>query len=748
MKLMIVESPNKTRKIEEELGGEWKVLASAGHIRDMPREAHRGEAPRSLDDIGIDGENFSLRYEFLPPASIDDRSFPGGRERVERLKRAADKASAIYLATDPDREGEAISWHLKEALGLDEDGYQRVTFNEINGKTIRAALTKARKIDLNLVHAQEARRALDRMVGYLVSPVLSELLGVTVSVGRVQSIATRLVVDRERGIKVFRKTDHFGAAVSFDGASWQAQWVTDDFVSEETPFVLDESLARRAAACRAFRVLASQTEVVLEAPPKPFSTSLMLRAASVALHLDPEVTAKLAQRLFEQGAITYIRTDSVNFSAEATEQIRDRARLMGFPLPEQPRRFRVKDGAQEAHEAIRPSHMEVETAGETDDEHALYRLIWRRAIASQLTDARYRVNTVMLASTDSDRPFHFKANSRVQTEKGWRALTAFDAADESEEEDAPPGGGAPLPQVGSSIVADYGAVVPKQTLAPRRYTKASLIEKLENEGIGRPATYPSIMATILSRGYVTDEKGSLVPSELGASLVDALAKAGFGFMDVAFTRHLEERLDAIADGKAGYREVLAPAYRLLHEELAQISGHGVVSPRFPCPKCGSGLYRSAHPSSGAYWHCHDGDCGHYMDDVNGRPVERPVHACPKCQSLLRRFQRKDRETGKPNGFAWCCTNFACKTFLDDEKGSPVAQRTAPCLKCGRPMLRRKNMKGVGYWWGCSGYKDGCTLTMDDQDGKPVSRDAKRAPRGGNVQDSASRRQLDRRRRKR
>ncbi|NTG05098.1 type I DNA topoisomerase [Agrobacterium rhizogenes] len=748
MKLMIVESPNKTRKIEAELGGEWKVLASAGHIRDMPRETHHSDGPPSLDEIGIHSEDFSLRYEFLPPVSVNGHIFAGGQERVARLRSAADRASAVYLATDPDREGEAISWHLKEALGLGEDAYQRVTFNEINGKAIRAALTKIRKIDLSLVHAQEARRALDRMVGYLVSPILSDLLGVSVSAGRVQSVAARLVVDRERRIEAFKRTSHFGAVVSFDGARWRAEWITKPFVSEEIPYVLDEPLARRAAACRTFRVLASQTEVVRETPPKPFSTSLMLRAASVALHLDPEATAKLAQRLFEQGAITYIRTDSVNFGVEAIAEIRGCAQARGFPLPGESRRFQAKGGAQQAHEAIRPSHIETETAGETDDERALYRLIWQRAVASQLTDTQYRVNTLILASTDGDQPFQFKARARVAIEKGWRALTASDAAREGEGEDEIPSGTVPMLEVGSKMLADSGTVVPRQTVAPKRYTKASLIEKLENEGIGRPATYPSIMATIMSRGYVSEEKHVLAPTELGKLVVETLVKAGFGFMDVAFTRHLEEQLDAIAEGKAGYEEVLAPAYRLLHDELEQIGRSGIAKPRFPCPKCGSGLYRSVHATRSAYWHCHNEDCGHYMDDLDGKPVERAVHPCPKCQSLLRRFQRKDKETGKPNGFAWFCTNSACKTFLDDDKGSPVIQKTAPCPKCGRLMLRRKSTRGTGYWWGCSGYKDGCTLKMDDRDGKPVPHGLTRSPRTGDAKDPGERPKLEHRRRKR
>jgi DNA topoisomerase-1 len=302
MKLMVVESPNKIKKLESILGAGWKVMASVGHIRDLPR-----------NDLGIAQPDFSLNYEFIPPVTMQGRTFPGGAERVARIRKEATNAEMVYLASDPDREGEAIAWHLKETLELDESEYLRVTFDAITPEVIRAALSNPRKIDYDLVHAQEARRALDRMYGYLVSPLLTDLLGMPLSAGRVQSPAVRVVVDQERRIKAFKKTSHFGAVVVFDGAVWDAEWNTTPFVSEESPYVLDEALARRAADSRQFRVTESDTATAKESPPSPFSTSLLLQAASVSLKLDPEVTAKLAQKLFEQGVITYIRTDSVNF---------------------------------------------------------------------------------------------------------------------------------------------------------------------------------------------------------------------------------------------------------------------------------------------------------------------------------------------------------------------------------------------------------------------------------------------------
>ncbi|MDP1770966.1 MAG: DNA topoisomerase, partial [Methylobacter sp.] len=345
MKLMVVESPNKIKKLETILGSEWKVVASVGHIRDLPRK-----------ELGIEQPGFTLNYEYIPSASANGRTFPGGEERVDRIRKEAGKAEMVYLASDPDREGEAIAWHLKEALDLGETDYLRVTFDAITNDVIRNALTKARKIDYNLVHAQEARRALDRMYGYLVSPLLSNMLGMSLSAGRVQSPAVRLVVDQSRRIKAFRKTMHFGAVVIFDGDTWQAEWNTKPFISEDNPYILDEALATRVAACRQFKITESDSGQAKQSPPPPFSTSLLLQAASVSLKFDPEITAKLAQKLFEQGAITYIRTDSVNFSAEAIAEIRDFAEGKGWPLPSKPRKFKAKGDAQEAHEAIRPTH--------------------------------------------------------------------------------------------------------------------------------------------------------------------------------------------------------------------------------------------------------------------------------------------------------------------------------------------------------------------------------------------------------
>jgi DNA topoisomerase-1 len=376
MNLMIVESPNKVKKIKAILGNGWDVAASVGHIRDLP--------PKSL---GIAAPDYRLEYEYNEK----------GKGVVDSLKPRAARATTVYLATDPDREGEAIAWHLKETLHLKT--YQRVTFDAITEQVIQKALRAPRQLDMNLVHAQEARRGADRLVGYQVSPMLSRQTGIAgLSAGRVQTVAVRFVVDRQREIDGFKVTKHFGAEAIFEDGKWTAQWDTSPFLKnkEEDKYILDPALAEKAAACRDFRVTDAATKPAKHSPPAPFTTATLLQAASVTLNFKPDQTAQLAQKLFEQGLITYHRTDSQNFSAEALSEIREYAQASGLPLPTKARTWKSKDNAQEAHEAIRPTHLQERTAGEDEDQKKLYSLIWNRAVASQLADAEYSVNTLRL----------------------------------------------------------------------------------------------------------------------------------------------------------------------------------------------------------------------------------------------------------------------------------------------------------------------------------------------------------------
>ena len=577
---MIVESPNKVRKIRDILGAGWDVAASVGHIRDLP-----------LKELGIAMPGYQPQYE------LSGR----GADVVKTLRARVAKAETVYLATDPDREGEAIAWHLAEALKLKRA--LRVSFDAITPDVIARAIAAPRSVDRHLVHAQEARRVLDRLVGYQVSPVLSRQAARSgLSAGRVQSPAVRLVVDRDREIEAFVEVRHFGAELSFDRNSWRAQWETAPFLksagndaTEPGKYILDEALAARAAACRDCTVLASSNRIAKQPPPPPFTTSTMLQAASVQLHWKPDVTAQVAQRLFEAGLITYHRTDSQNFSAEALKEVRGYAKQRGLPLPASARSFRARGNAQEAHEAIRPTHFATEQAGEDHAQQQLYRLIWLRAVASQLADAEWSVNTTRLSARNGQETFTFKAEGRTLVLPGWKTLTAKDDADEEDANQDESCGKVPVLTAGASLRAEEGRVLHKKTQPPPRYTQASLIKKLESIGIGRPSTYPAILKNVQTRGYLEDDRKYLRPTELGLLVVDALVTR-FSFVEYEFTRALEQQLDDIAEGKAEYLAVVSAADERLQRELLALRS----TPRAH-PPTGSPIWRPASTPAHASW---------------------------------------------------------------------------------------------------------------------------------------------------
>jgi DNA topoisomerase-1 len=602
MNLMIVESPNKIKKIKAILGSGWDVAASVGHIRDLPAK-----------EFGIEPNTYRLEYQLL------ERSKPV----VAQLRQRVAHSEQVYLATDPDREGEAIAWHLQQVLKLHR--YARVTFDAITENVIRTAIKAPRQLNTNLIHAQEARRGADRLVGYQVSPALSHQTGIArLSAGRVQSVALRLVVDRQREIDAFKETKYFGAEAIFDGGKWRAQWDTAPFLKEGEEYILDASLAEEAAKCRLFAVTAAATKPAAKAPPPPFTTATLLQAASVTLGYKPEQTAQLAQRLFEEGLITYHRTDSQNFSAEALAEIRTYGANNNLPLPPKPRIWKSKEGAQEAHEAIRPTHLEQRHAGADTGQKSLYDLIWTRAVASQLADAEYSVNTLTLAAQDGSQPFVFKATGRTLIKPGWRTLTAKDAAEdpdandkEDSEKQSDENGRVPSLARGTQLRADSARVLNKQTRPPNGYTQASLIKMLEHEGIGRPSTYPAILKNIITRNYIDDSEKILRATDLGILLIDAL-KGHFAFLEYDYTRSLEQQLDDIAEGKAQYLNVVSSIDDQLKKELAQL--HIVPQPALTskgstpaktettpppgllvCPKCKQGIVKK--PNGQNFYGC-------------------------------------------------------------------------------------------------------------------------------------------------
>ncbi len=699
MKLLIVESPNKIRKIKEILGAGWEIAASVGHIRDLP-----------VKELGIAMPGYQPQYE------LSGR----GADVVKTLRARAAKAEHVYLATDPDREGEAIAWHLSEALKLKSP--RRVTFDAITPEVIRRAVEQPRSVDLDLVHAQEARRVLDRLFGYQVSPMLSRQTGQRgLSAGRVQSPAVRLVVEREREIDAFVEVRHFGAELQFDDNAWRAQWETAPFLKKDEKYVLDESLAQRAAACRACSVLSSSNRIAKQPPPPPFTTSTLLQAASIRLRWKPDMTAQVAQRLFEAGLITYHRTDSQNFSAEGLKEVRAYAKSHDLPLPASARSFRSKSNAQEAHEAIRPTHFASEHAGDDPAQQQLYRLIWFRAVASQLSDAEWSVNTTRLQSKSADEVFTFKAEGRVLTVPGWKSLTARDDSDEEEEDAKDNGDGrVPILSVGTQVTAEDGRVLYKKTQPPPRYTQATLIKKLESIGIGRPSTYAAILKNVQTRGYLEDDKKYLRPTSTGNLVVDTLTTR-FSFVEYEFTRALEQQLDDIAEGKAKYLTVVSTADEQLQRELAALQS----SPRAPYNPGNAQVSRfnnsSSYRKDSGAWRASDRLA---TPRPAGAPEPRATASQPSTGSPANRTAKKPGAAAKRTATASSSPKTTkprrktaspqpelrpepAQSPARQQKEAPLPAIPCPVCKAGFLRLAREDAK----FYGCSAYSDGCRFLV-------------------------------------
>lgn len=657
--LVIVESPGKIKKLSEILGPGYRVAASIGHVRDLPTK-----------DIGI------RLPEYAPQYQPTER----GAEVLARLSKAVASADEVLLATDPDREGEAIAWHLADALRL--EGAKRISFNALTQQAVKSAITSPRRLDMALVHAQEARRMLDRLVGWRVSPAISDRLQANLTAGRVQTPALRLVVERENEIAAFRSVEHYGAMLEFAGG-WTAVWDVAPHLAAGAEHMLDAELAQRVSAVRDVAVKQCEGSVEKVAPPEPFITITLQQAASAHLRFSPQKTMQLAQHLYEQGAITYLRTDNPNFSEEGFADIVAHARHARLRLASKRRTWKAHKDAQEAHEAIRPTHSETLIAGETDEERALYRLIWERAVASVLAEATYDVRKATLVADLDGQELIFLARGRRLAKPGWQAV--YELADDEAAQDDAAEVDNPVPalEAGARLTAEEGEIVVKATVPPKRYTQALLAKALESRGIGRPATYAAILGHILERDYVAeDEKGLLSPHRSAFATVNALAGA-FRFADYDYTAKLEEELDAVARGQMQYLDVVKEADDQLQAELHRLA--------------------EAAPASS--------------------------HPCPTCGKPLRRHTGKE-----PGTFWWGCTGYPdCRTTLPDEDGRP-GERKRPqptefsCLDCGKPLVhwQGRGRKGPYDFFGCSGFP-ACKATYETgADGKPALRRKKQA----------------------
>lgn len=626
--LVIVESPAKAKTINKYLGNDYIVKSSIGHIRDLPtsgsskatpvdakqrakaaaltrkmspeeKEIHKKTKAREqlVSRMGVDPENdWKARYEILP-----------GKEKVvNELKKLAENADTIYLATDLDREGEAIAWHLRESIGGDDSRYKRVVFNEITKKAIQAAFEKPTELDIDRVNAQQARRFLDRVVGYMVSPLLWAKIARGLSAGRVQSVAVRLIVDREKEIRAFIPDEYWQIHTDNASASGQLRLEVKKQTGENfRPDNEKDAMAAAAALKQGeFKVSAREDKPTKSHPTAPYITSTLQQAASTRLGFGVKKTMMMAQRLYEAGYITYMRTDSTNLSVDAVAACRDyiSSNFAKGYLPEAPRSYSSKEGAQEAHEAIRPSDVNVEPtqlAGMERDAERLYTLIWRQFVACQMASADFTSTSITVTSGD----FELRTRGRVVRFDGFMKVQPPGIAKKEDDQE--------LPDVKVGERLELLKVDPTQhfTKPSPRYSEAALVKELEKRGIGRPSTYASIISTIQDRGYVKVENRRFYAEKMGDIVTDRLVESFSNLLDYSFTARMEELLDAVASGDKNWKLLLNEFYTDFRKtlEAAEASDAGMrqntpTGTDIPCPNCGRDMQiRTA--STGVFLGC-------------------------------------------------------------------------------------------------------------------------------------------------
>lgn len=556
--LLIVESPSKAKTISKYLGKDFEVVASVGHVRDLPKSNKKA---------------IDIEAGFVPTYEIS----PGKEKIIAEIKKMVKKADNVYLATDPDREGEAIAWHLKEVLKLKKA--QRVTFNEITKEAVNEAIKSPRPIDDDLKQAQEARRILDRLVGYDLSGLIWKKVRYGLSAGRVQSPALRIIMEREREIRAFIPEDYW-IITSTNESTKKTKF---GLVCSEEPKTQKETDQIMSVGKKgAWKVEDIKETAVKRKPYAPFITSTLQQAASTRLGMSPSRTMMVAQKLYEAGRITYMRTDSTTLSAQALDQVKAVISDEFGADKYESRTFKTKSkNAQEAHEAVRPSDIALKGAGNTAEQKKLYNLIRARTIASQMKDAEVMRTKVSVSVNDGEIP-NFNVNGQRVINENW--LLADPAARGEDTE-------VPELSVGEEIKLIEITEEAKQTQPPNRYTEAGLIKEMEKRGIGRPSTYASIMKTLNDRGYVEKEGKTLIPTDTGDVVSSFLEEHFAHYISDSFTAEMENELDEIAAGKRGYLKTLKDFYGPFtkeiesKEKIAKLTTLGDADPKFKCPKC-------------------------------------------------------------------------------------------------------------------------------------------------------------------
>lgn len=735
MDLIIVESPSKAKTISKYLKGKFRVDASGGHVRDLPEKT-----------LGVKvTENFEPHYEITP----------NKKDVIKRLTEEAKKADRVYLATDPDREGEAISWHLQTVLGMNPDGANRVEFNEISPRAVQNALKSPRKIDYNLVDAQQARRVLDRLVGYKLSPFLNNRIQDGLSAGRVQSVALRLIVDREREIAAFKPEEYyaFNAQLCDLGAKYapfkavyqlKKSGVSINLATAEEA----ESKIRQGE----FVVTKVKNGVSKQHAPAPFTTSSLQQDASNKFGMSSPETMLVAQHLYEGmdvggdhiALITYIRTDSVRVAVEAQQSALEFIeRTYGKDyVPAKPNFYATKKGAQDAHEAIRPINLEVTPASVKqylDKKHYnIYKLIYDRFVSSQMAEAQY--NSMQIEATSAG--YVFKASGKAVLFAGFTAAYQQAQSGENDEEES----GKLLPPLNEGDKLNLVSLTKEQkfTRPPLRYTDASLVKAMDERGIGRPSTYASIISVLTKRKYVEKDGKYMVPTEVAYKITDILVHYFPDIMDVDFTAKMEEDLDKIEEGGVDWHKIISDFYPSFAEKLRTAACDGDEETDIKCEKCGSVMIRRIG-KYGKYLACSNyPKCSNIVSESE---VEISDVRCPKCGANMvvksgkfgkflacpnypecsqilpidvKVTEEKCHECGSfmfikkgKYGDYYECPSCGAKQPVNKPDGNAKAgERTdGKCPSCGKPMRRMRSKNGKIYY-GCTGYPDCKFLSWD------------------------------------
>ncbi|MCG3728249.1 type I DNA topoisomerase [Vibrio cincinnatiensis] len=741
--LVIVESPAKAKTINKYLGKDFIVKSSVGHVRDLPTAGQSNtatkKAPSTANKQLTVEEKERLKKEkersaLIKKMGIDPfhgweanyQILPGKEKVVSELQKLAKDADCVYLATDLDREGEAIAWHLREIIGGDEKRYKRVVFNEITKNAIQQAFQQPGVLNMDGVNAQQARRFMDRVVGFMVSPLLWKKVARGLSAGRVQSVAVKLLVEREREIKAFVPEEFWDIHAETKTHS------QDDFrllVAQKEGVAFkptNEQEAQSAVSIlqkAVYEVCKREDKPTSSKPSAPFITSTLQQAASTRLGYGVKKTMMLAQRLYEAGYITYMRTDSTNLSAEAVDNVRQyiEQQFGQAYLPENPNVYGSKQGAQEAHEAIRPSNVDVKSDdldGMEADAHKLYALIWNQFVACQMTPAQYDSTTISVKAAE----FTLKAKGRILKFDGWTRVQRPLGKNEDQI----------LPAVKVGDTLSLEKLEPKQhfTKPPARYTEAALVKELEKRGIGRPSTYASIISTIQDRGYVKVEQRRFYAEKMGEIVTDRLDGSFADLMNYDFTARMEEKLDQIAEGDANWKKVLDAFFADFSgdleqaeqdEELGGMKPNHIVMTNILCPTCSRPMgIRTA--STGVFLGCsgyalppkerckttinlgdEDGIINVLEEDVETAAL-RAKKRCPICETAMDAYLIDGKRK-----LHVCGNNPNCEGYIVEEGEFKVKGYDGPvveCDKCGSDMVLKTGR--FGKYMDCT--NDNCKNT--------------------------------------